>query len=78
MEASSKRRRSCRIFKKLLHKVWQSEYTKKESAMLLIYVWAKTGRGDGITWSGFAAPFLFPKTNSERINKAVATQRALQ
>ena len=50
-----------------------SEYFKNKSSILLPYEWAKTGRGDGILWSGIAAPFLLLKTNSERVKKAVAT-----
>jgi len=42
-----------------------------KSSILLLCEWAKTGRGDGILWSGIAAPFLFPKSNSERVKKAI-------
>ena len=49
------------ILKKLLHKILESEYINKASAMLLLYEWAKMGRGDGTIWSGIAALFYFTK-----------------
>ena len=49
-----------------------------KSSMLLLCGWAKTGRGDGITKSGIAAPFLFPKTNSVKVKKDIAIGAAAQ
>ena len=55
-----------------------SEYAMNKSSMLLLCGWAKTGRGDGITGSGVAAPFLLPLTNSVQATKDIATEAALQ
>ena len=55
-----------------------SEYAMNKSSMLLLCGWAKTGRGDGITGSGVAAPFLLPLTNSVQATKDIVAEEALQ
>jgi hypothetical protein len=52
-----------------------SEYFKNKSLPLLPYEWAKTGRGDGISWSGIAAPFLSPKKNLKENAKDIVIRK---
>ena len=63
------------ILEKLLNTVRVSEYTLNNASILLLCERAKTGRGDGITGSGVAAPFLLPlkRIRLEATERHIAT-----